>query len=392
MPFAAALSRNPSLSAAFDEILSSLGPALNGARPDLVCVFVSPHHAANRDELARRLQLQFRPQLQPRALIGCTGESIVGGDQECEDEPAISVWCATLPGARLYPFHLMFEQTPDGIVCLGLPEHFEEIEPEARVVLCLGDPFSTAPQSVLDAFSDELPSVPVVGGMASGGGPGENRLFLDSHLMDSGAVGVIVCGGPRVRTVVSQGCRPIGAPYVVTRAEKNIIYELGGVPPLERLQTLYPELPPRDQQLVENGVHLGVVMNEYQDRFQRGDFLIVNVHGADRTTGALATGGAMRVGQTVQFHIRDAQTADEDLRHLLDESPSWGSSRGGLLFTCNGRGTRMFPAPHHDASVVQERLGPIPLAGFFAQGELGPVGGKNYIHGFTASLAVFEEE
>ena len=133
-------------------------------------------------------------------------------------------------------------------------------------------------------------------------------------------------------------------------------------------------------------------MNEYQDSFQRGDFLIVNVHGADRTSGALATGGLMRVGQTVQFHIRDAETADEDLRHLLDLHRNVESnSRGALLFSCNGRGSRMFPDPNHDALAVQQCLGPMPLAGFFAQGELGPVGAKNYIHGFTASVALFED-
>jgi small ligand-binding sensory domain FIST len=229
--------------------------------------------------------------------------------------------------------------------------------------------------------------------MASGGGPGENRLFLYDQMLDSGAIGVVVRGGPRVRTIVSQGCRPIGTPFVVTRADRNVIYELGGIPPLERLQKIYPELPPRDQQLVESGVHLGVAINEYQDTFNRGDFLIVNVHGADRTSGALATGGLMRVGQTVQFHIRDADTADEDLRHLLQQDQSPGASRrAALLFTCNGRGTRMFSIPHHDALAIQQVLGPLPLAGFFAQGELGPVGAKNYIHGFTASVVLFEED
>ena len=249
------------------------------------------------------------------------------------------------------------------------------------------------PLICLATLADELPGVPVVGGMASGGGFGENRLFLGDELIDAGAIGVVIQRGPKVRTVVSQGCRPIGTTFVVTRAERNIIYELGGVPPLERLEKLFAELPDRDKQLVDNGVHIGVAMNEYQDRFRRGDFLIVNVHGVDRESGALATGGLMRVGQTVQFHIRDAETADEDLQHLLEQELPKGQAavRGGLLFSCNGRGTRMFPAPHHDARSIQRAVGPVPLAGFFAQGEIGPVGGKNYVHGFTASLLVFEE-
>jgi len=389
MPFAAALSNRPSMKSAVDEASQEIVAALGGQAPDLTCVFVS-HHFSNRfGELAD--QLQFA--LGSRVLIGCTGESIVGGSMECEDEPALSLWCAILPGATLEPFQLTFEQTPDGLLCSGLPDDLGEHLAETRAVLFLGDPYSSLPQAVLDMLADELPGVPVVGGMASGGSAGDNRLFLNDQMVESGAIGVIVRGGPRVRTIVSQGCRPIGTTYVVTRAERNIIYELGGVPPLERLKELFQKLPQRDQQLVDNGIHLGVVMNEYQESFHRGDFLIVKVHGADRNTGALATGGLMRVGQTVQFHIRDAETADEDLRQLLQRDAEQASRhRGALLFSCNGRGTRMFSVLNHDAAAIQQILGPLPLAGFFAQGELGPVGGKNYIHGFTASIVVFEED
>ncbi len=389
MPFAAALSNRPTLQAAIEEVSQQIARTLNGQVPDLACVFVSHHYASRFEEVAEHLESA----LQAKTLIGCTGDSIAGGELECEDEPALSVWCAVLPDATLTTFQLAFEQTPDGLLCSGLPDDLSERLAETRAVLLLGEPFSSFPQSAIDLLADELPGVPVVGGMASGGGPGENRLFLYDQMIDSGAIGVVIQGGPRVRTIVSQGCRPIGTTFVVTRAEKNIIYELGGISPLERLQKLYPELPPRDQKLVENGVHLGVVMNEYQESFQRGDFLIVNVHGADRTTGALATGGMMRVGQTVQFHIRDADTADEDLRHLLERAvPSATSHRGALLFSCNGRGSRMFPVLNHDAAAVQNALGPLPLAGFFAQGELGPVGNKNYIHGFTASIVLFEHD
>ena len=389
MPFAAALSNRPTLTSAIEESSQQIHAILQGQPPDLACVFVSHHYAARFEDIADHLQSA----LNAKTLIGCTGDSIVGADQECEDEPALSIWCAVLPGATLTTFQLSFEQTPDGLLCSGLPDGLGEHLAQTRAVILLGEPYSALPQSALELLADELPGVPVVGGMASGGGPGENRLFLNDQAIENGAVGVVVRGGPHVRTIVSQGCRPIGTTFVVTRAEKNIIYELGGIPPLERLQKLYPELPPRDQQLVENGVHLGVVMNEYQEGFQRGDFLIVNVHGADRTTGALSTGGLMRVGQTVQFHIRDADTADEDLRHLLEGAvrPT-KSHRGALLFSCNGRGSRMFQVLNHDAAAVQSTLGPLPLAGFFAQGELGPVGNKNYIHGFTASIVVFEHD
>ena len=243
-------------------------------------------------------------------------------------------------------------------------------------------------------MADELPDVPVIGGMASGGNPGENRLFLNHQEIHQGAVGVVLRGGPQVRTVVSQGCRPIGAPFVVTKAERNVVYELGGSTPMQRLQDLFQLLPPRDQKLVEGGIHIGIALNEYQESFHRGDFLILNVVGIDKKSGALKAGGVVRVGQTVQFQIRDGETADADLKRLLERHSSIYPHlpAASLLFSCNGRGSRMFSAPDHDAGLIQSRLGPLPLAGIFAQGELGPVGGKNYIHGFTASIALFEEE
>jgi small ligand-binding sensory domain FIST len=204
-------------------------------------------------------------------------------------------------------------------------------------------------------------------------------------------VAVLVSGEVRIRSIVSQGCRPIGRHYVVTKAEQNIILELAGQPPLAQLQELFPTLPPRDRELLNRGLHVGRVINEYQDRFSRGDFLVRNVIGADPNTGAIAIGDYVRPGQTVQFHLRDAQSADEDLRELLAAAGQI-SSAGGLLFTCNGRGTRLFDAPDHDAALIHSALDDLPLAGFFAQGELGPIGGRNFIHGFTASLVLFESK
>jgi small ligand-binding sensory domain FIST len=180
---------------------------------------------------------------------------------------------------------------------------------------------------------------------------------------------------------------------IITQAQENIVAELGGQPPLVRLQQLWQELSPRDQQLFQRGLHIGRVINEYQGQFQRGDFLVRNVLGLDRETGSLAITDNVRVGQTVQFHVRDAETADEDLHALLQADGRSHDKRpgGALVFTCNGRGTRLFSEPHHDARVVRAEVGAVPLAGFFAMGELGPVGGQNFIHGFTASVVLFEE-
>ena len=390
MPFAAAVSVKTSLSTAIQETVQVVAGEL-GRAPDLAIAFVTHHHAKNFPTLAAAI----RERLNCGILIGCTGETVIGGAREFEEGPGLSLWGGVLPGADLLPFQLEFAETPDGFMCGGLPDDLGERADETRAVLLLGEPFTSFPQSAIDLLGDELPNIPVIGGQASGGNPGENRLFLNDREIDQGSIGVVLRGGPRVRTVVSQGCRPIGAPFVVTKAERNVVYELGGVPPMQRLQELFHLLPPRDQKLIDKtGVHIGIALNAYQESFHRGDFLILSVMGYDKKSGALKAGGAIRVGQTVQFQIRDGETADADLKRLLEryssEHPRLPSA--ALLFSCNGRGSRMFAEPDHDAALIQSRLGPLPLSGIFAQGELGPVGGKNYIHGFTASIALFEEE
>ncbi len=389
MTYCASYSKAHDLTIALDSICDELAVGLGGSAPDITFIFVSHAHADHLDQLA---SLIYRKS-QTRLMLGCTGGAIAAGHEEIESGPAISVWSAVLPEAEIELFHAQFSQTPDGIVCDGLPSELEEGRADVRAVFIFGEPFSTVPDSLIDHFADELPDVPLMGGMASGGaGPDTNRLFLNSTIISNGAVGAVVRGGPRIRSVVSQGCRPIGRPYLVTRATDNVVHELGGMPPMQRWRELVPTLSDQDQQLMQRGLHLGIVMNEYQETFARGDFLISNVIGSNEDDGSLAIGNPVRVGQTVQFHVRDAVTADEDLVRLLehDRTTNVNPPRGALLFSCNGRGTRLFPEPNHDTRTIQEQIGPIPLAGFFAQGELGPVGGKNYVHGFTASVALFE--
>jgi small ligand-binding sensory domain FIST len=231
-----------------------------------------------------------------------------------------------------------------------------------------------------------------MGGIASGGLRfGQSRLFLDGRVLSRGAVGVSLPDA-EIHSLVAQGCRPVGDPFTTTRADGNVIFELGGRSPLDRLRELAAALPARDRELLAQGVHLGMVINEYQADRGQGDFLIRSVVGTDPQSGAIAVGDEVTAGQTVQFHVRDAQSADEDLRRLLErEAAALGDRRpaGALLFTCNGRGSRLFPGPDHDAGLLAEVLGDVPAAGFFCAGELGPVGGQNFLHAFTASIAVF---
>jgi len=390
MPFAAAVSTEPVTARALDTVCAAARTQLQAA-PDLAILFFSPHHLGAADLLAATAQQQ----LGARCVLGCVGESIIGNDREVEDGPALSLWLARWPaGAELTPFQLTLEETSEGHALLGWPDALDEADPARSAVLLLGDPYTFPVDLFLEQMNESHPGVRVLGGMASGTqAPGECRLIHGDHTAHLGAVGVLLRGDLGLRCIVSQGCRPIGRHLVVTRAHDNVIDELGGKSPLRQLQDLWSALSPQEQQLMRHGLHVGRVINEYQGEFQRGDFLIRNVLGLDQESGALAITERTRVGQTVQFHVRDAATADEDLRALLqlDLAAHERKPAGALVFSCNGRGTRLFPEPHHDARAVRAEAGDVPLAGFFAQGELGPIGGQNFIHGFTASVGLFEE-
>ena len=392
MPFAASLSTAPDVARALGHVADEALAQLGDMEPDLAVVFFSPHHADSAREIASDLM----GRLEARCLLGCMGESIAGGAREVEDGPALALWLAKFDEAvSVEPFHLQAEQTSEGWSLLGWPDGVFEADPVESLLLVLGDPHTfPAADLFLPRVNEEFPGLAVVGGMSSGApSPEHTALLLNDSAAGSGAVGVLLRGPLRWRSVVSQGCRPIGRPLVVTRGRENVIQEVGGLAPLEYLRDLYQELPPRDQKLLENGLNVGLVISEYRETFGRGDFLIRNIYGIDRESGALVITDRIRVGQTVQFQVRDADTADEDLRALLHAAREAGSKpAGGLLFSCNGRGTRLFPQPNHDAAAIQAEAGPLPLAGFFAAGELGPVGGRNFIHGFTASVVLFEEE
>jgi len=384
-------STQPRLDIALREAVAAataeLAAADGDGRTDLAVVFVSAAHGA-----AIRPAMELLADLVPaRHVLGSTAEGVLAGDREYETGLAVAVWLARLPGAWLEPFSLDHTQTPDGGMFAGWPEPLAGPWPANATLLLLADPFSFPVDAFVKWMDEERPGVPIVGGMASGGAlPGSNTLAVDGRTYDAGAVGVVVGGAVRIRPVVSQGCRPIGRPMVITKAQDNLIIELGGVSALQRLREMYGELDDGDRELVRSSLHVGRAASEYRDTFRRGDFLVRNVIGADPDSGVIAVGDLVRTGQTVQFHVRDATTADEDLRQLLCGPPRDEGPLGALVFTCNGRGSRLFAEPSHDAKAVQDCLGPVPAAGFFAQGEIGPIGGRTFLHGFTASIALFE--
>ena len=378
--FAAALSEHPVTAHATGEVIGQVLERA-GTAPGLALLFVTPPHAGALEDAARAVEAT----LEPGVLIGCAAEAVAGPRREVEQQAAVALWAAG--PALAEPLVL---DGPDAVPPLPDP---------ARALLLLADPYSFEAETFFERVSGARPGLPVVGGMASAArGPGGNRLVVGgrawsardggpARVRSHGAVAAVVTGGVRVETVVSQGCRPVGQPWAVTRAEGNIVYELAGRPAMERLLELARrELDEQEVATINaGGLHLGRVIDEHRETFGRGDFLVRNVIGGDQEIGAIAVNDAIEVGTTVQFHLRDASCADEDLRELV----AGRRADAALLFTCNGRGTRLFRRPDHDAEVVSDALDDAPVAGFFAAGEFGPVGGHNFLHGFTASLALF---
>ncbi|MBS0152211.1 MAG: FIST C-terminal domain-containing protein [Nitrospira sp.] len=386
MQFAVALSRQVDTDAAALEVAAGIRARVAGAPIDFACVFFSAHHAEGLDRLATVLTGTLRPKL----LLGCSGEGVIAGAEELETTPAITVWAAVLPDVDLRPVHSSFSPTQDQFHLTGWPDPGID----DGTFLLLADPFTTPIQDILGILDDRYPGAKAIGGLAGGGQEvGMNRLVLNDQVFDGGLVGVRLSGALDIRPVISQGCRVIGERFVVTKAERNLIHELGGEPALDRLQAAFDSLPEDAKLKANRALHLGIVIDEQRNRFERGDFLIRNLLGADRTTGAVAVGDIVQEGQTVQFQLRDAASASDEFNSLLeaDHARHRHPPLGALMFSCCGRGQGLFGTPNHDAGTASARLGSIPLAGFFAQGEIGPVGGRNFLHGYTASLALFAE-
>lgn len=363
--------------------------AVLGGPADLTFLFFSSQYA----EQAEALSESVRAGLTPKVLLGCTGEGVIAGAEEIEETAAVTLWAARMPGVRATPLRFFVPEDEEDPALDRWPDNLSE-DHESPTFILLADPLTTPMTEVLSELADRWPGAAAIGGLAGGGhDQGDQRLLLNDEVHDGGLVGVALSGPVSIRTVVSQGCRPIGSPFVVTKAEQNVIHELGGAPALERLQAVFESLAGDERRMAHQALHVGIVIDEHRERFERGDFLIRNLIGADRGSGSVAIGDHVQEGQTVQFHLRDAKSASEDLSLLLalDRTRHGNPPLGALLFSCCGRGRGLFGRPHHDVGVLRERVGDIPVAGFFAQGEIGPVGGSNFLHGYTASLALFAE-
>ncbi len=389
-------------------------------------MFISPHHV----HMVRAVTASVRASLGPDILLGVSGEGVVGGESELENVPGISLLGLDLPGVSMRAFRT--DQWP-AIKDATDDEHqlrdiaaSSGIGPDYRGTILLADPSSVPMNAILPALAraramqcpvpatgTESPSLPpIIGGLASAAKrPGGNTLILNDSISTTGGVGVSFSGDIRIDALVSQGCKPIGPPLVITAGKGQMISGLGGRPAMQVLSEIIESLDEQTRERLRKGLFVGRAVTEYKDRFGRDDFLIRNVIGVEQSSGAIAVADLLRIGQTIQFHVRDETTASEDLSLLLDAQQLRDDPVAGLLFTCNGRGSRLFSKPHQDTGMIarafarprgSDMFSPsdvpeaspavqhtMPLAGFFAGGEIGPIGSGVFVQGQTACLALF---
>ncbi len=364
--------------------------------PNLILIFFAGHD----DDEAIAEGLTEAVLAYPEAQIaGCNAVATICNSDELEGTNSVVIWAARFEDCHPEVVHLQYQRTREGAAFAGFPNQLDQTSTSdagpKRTLIAFADPFTFPMDLFLERIDDEHPGMHVVGGMASAASsPGDSRLIVNRQIVNHGASFVILATRTPVATVVSQGCRPIGDPMVVTKAERNQIFEVGGRPAVDRFLEIYRQLPTSEQRVLQSGLHIGIAISEYREKFGYGDFLIRNVLRIDQEDGSITVADFVKIGQTVQFHLRDQASADLDLRTLLLASQSeWAPhfAAGGLIFSCNGRGLNMFETPNHDAEAIQKNLGSIPVAGFFAAGEIGAVGQKNFIHGFTASIIWFGE-
>ncbi|MEX2430435.1 MAG: FIST N-terminal domain-containing protein [Dehalococcoidia bacterium] len=398
MKWASAISERPDLASALDECANAIlpqladasqadGPSPQPAGADLVFVFASPHYDVPGQSLAALAGEYF-----PGAVVaGCMGVGIIGAGHEVEHRAALSMTAARLPDVTVTGFHVRNRDLPSPddppdrwAELLGVP-----LDSGPQFIV-LTDPYTIDGEALLNGLDFAFPAAAKIGGLASGGRR-NHALYLHNDVFHEGAVGIALSGNIIVDTVVAQGCRPIGHPMRVTKVEHNLVLALDGETPLETLQRLFESLSERDQELAKRNLFMGVAMDPLLEDAGQGDFLVRNVMGIDPQRGAVAVGALLREGQTVQFHVRDAQTSSDDLRLSLSSYASRATrdAMGALLFSCTGRGRYLYGEPDHDTSIFHELIGDLPLGGFFCNGEIGPVSGVTYLHGYTSSFGIF---
>ncbi len=362
---------------------------LGGKRIALGLVFMSPRFFPHARQVLEILRVHGQIPL----LAGCSSTGVIAGGQEVEENAGLALALYVLPGAELKAIRFTEEQVEAAKDPGYWPARTGVKAEETNGWLVFADPFRLDSENWLTSWNSAYAPLPVLGGLASGDySAQQTQVYLNGDVFEEGGVAVSIGGGVKLFGVISQGCMPIGETWTLTRVEHNVIHEIGNRPAYEVLAETYNQLSAEDQKKSRGNLFVGLVINEYLEEFHRGDFLVRNLLSADPQTGVVAVGALPRPGQTLQFQRRDAAAATEDMRALLTHAKKQLADTtiyGGCLCCCNGRGQNLFGRPNHDAEMVQQQLGPIGVSGFFCNGEIGPVGERNFLHGYTAALALF---
>ena len=371
------------------EWAEDLRSRLRSPEASLALVFMSPRFFPQAKQILEILRVHARLPL----LAGCSSQGLIVGAEEVEQKAGLTLGLYSLPGSELKAVHFTQEQVEEanGPGYWRLESGVEADQTNGWLAFL--DPFHLDSETWLRTWNEAYAPTPVLGGLASGDYTQQTtQVYLNGEVFEEGGVAISVGGQVKLAGVISQGCTPIGDTWTLTKVEQNIIHEIGNRPAYQVLAETFDQLSPEEQKKARGNLFIGMVVNEYLDEFHRGDFLIRNLLGADASSGSIAVGAIPRQGQTVQFQRRSAAAATEDMKELLTrakQSIGGAPIYGGCLCSCNGRGANLFGEPNHDAQMVQQRFGPFGLAGFFCNGEIGPVGEKNFLHGYTASLALF---
>lgn len=385
---------------AAEQLVEETSASVDMSGADLAVLFASGRHVGEMQSMARFVQ----DALAPGVILGVSAAGVMGGGRASMKRGAASMFVASLPGTRLHPFayrDLPHVHDRDEIALSEFADAMG-LDHDTKGVILLADPCSVPPGALLGAINGTDRVVdgmdgppPVIGGMASASpAPGGNVMVLGSRSMRAGAVGVSISGDVSIDPLVSQGCLPIGEPMVITGAKNNVIHSLGGRRAIDVMHGVISNLGGRERDLLPNGVFLGRVVNEYKSRFGRGDFLVRTILGYDQHSGAVAVADNVRVGQTVQLHVRDDRTAREDMELLLDLQRLRGPAAGALVFSCAARSGGLLENPGEDLAHIESGLEAIggkglSAAGCFAAGEFGAIGDRSFLHAHTASAAVF---
>jgi len=366
-----------------------------GGKVTLAFLFASADYGDQLEDFLELVQLHGHV---PH-LVGCSGAGLIGVDREVEQTSGFSLLFLNLPATRLRTAII----TESDVEQAETPEEWHRITgvppEEVDTWIALADPFGFPVEPWLTGWNNAYPGIPTIGGLASshlGEAANEGLFVFHNREAIPGGSALLIGfkGGVSVAPLLSQGCRPIGEPLTVTGSDGNLLLALGGKPAYSALAEAFESLNEEEKRRAQGNLFAGLASSEYVDEFKRGDFLIRTILGADAGSGAIAMGAYPRVGQTLQWQLRDRQSADIDLRQRLEALKTGLKNRPGqpfasLVFSCNGRGRGLFGFPNHDAHALAQAVGPIPSAGLFCNGEIAPIGSRSFIHGYTVSMALF---